>query len=66
MTHDYDKLLQTAIDALNSRLRYSFSRDNIILRLFTAKNGKNVYDALVAECGFAGEDVTEEYFQTIN
>ncbi len=63
--HDYDKLLQTAIDALNSRLRYSFSRDNIILRLFTAKNGKNVYDALVAEYGFAGEDVTEEYFQTI-
>ncbi len=63
--HDYDKLLQTAIDALNSRLGYSFSRDNIILRLFTAKNGKNVYDALLAEYGFSGEDVTEEYFQTI-
>ena len=65
MVINYDKLLQVAMDEFNAELDYSFSLDNVVLRCFTPKNGKAVYDAFLAEFGFAGEQVTEEYFYTI-
>lgn len=65
MSVNYDNLLQTAIDEFNAELDYSFSLENVVLRCFAPKSGKSVYDSFLTEFGFAGEQVTEEYFYTI-
>ena len=65
MAVNYDNLLQAAIDEFNDELDYSFSLENVVLRCFSPKIGKAVYDSFLAEFGFAGEQVTEEYFYTI-
>ena len=57
--------IEKAICSFNKYFEYCFSLNNVMIRFFTAENGKEVYEEFAAKYGFQHEEVTKESFVTV-
>lgn len=57
--------IEKAICSFNEYFEYCFSLNNVMIRFFTAENGKEVYEEFAAKYGFPHEEVTKESFVTV-
>ena len=65
MKSDVLQTIEKAICSFNKYFEYCFSLNNVMIRFFTAENGKEVYEEFAAKYGFPHEEVTKESFVTV-